>query len=153
MFERFSDRARKVVQLAESAAQRSEATEIAREHVLTGLLDEGSGVGVNLLMNIGVDLRRLREALDQQMGDAHAATAAGGAAAGGVSVGAEATELFQAAAAEARALVHYYVGTEHLMLALLKSPRGACAAAFAAVGATYDGLLDELKLLFGEPGE
>src|SRR5512140_3291124 len=111
MYERFTDRARKVMQLANQEAQRFNHEYIGTEHILLGLIKEGSGVAANVLKNLDVDLRKIRlevEKLVQSGPDM-------------VTTGTEPqTPRAQNAIAysmqEARSFNHDYVGTEHILL-------------------------------------
>src|SRR5262245_19305107 len=115
MYERFTDRARKVMQLANQEAQRFNHEYIGTEHILLGLVKEGSGVAANVLKNLDVDLRRVRlevERIIQSGPDMITARK--------LPQTPRARKAIEYASAEARELKHNYVGTEHVLLGLLR---------------------------------
>src|SRR5579885_1995772 len=120
MYERFTDRARKVMQLANQEAQRFNHEYIGTEHILLGLVKEGSGVAANVLKNLQVDLRNLRLELDKIAG-----TAASAVTPGKLPFTPRAMKALQYSIEEARELHHNYVGTEHLLLGVLREKQGA----------------------------
>ena len=118
MYERFTDRARKVMQLANQEAQRFNHEYIGTEHVLLGLIKEGSGVAANVLKNLDVDLRKIRlevEKLVQSGPDM--------VTMGKLPQTPRAKKVIEYAMEEARNLNHNYVGTEHILLGLLARAR------------------------------
>jgi hypothetical protein len=121
MYERFTDRARKVMQLANQEAQRFNHEYIGTEHILLGLVKEGSGVAANVLKNLDVDLRTIRREVEKivQSGPDMAPR-------GKRPQTPRARKVIERAIEEARNLNHNYVGTEHLLLGLLGD--GDCAA-------------------------
>ena len=114
MYERFTDRARKVMQLANQEAQRFNHEYIGTEHVLLGLVKEGSGVAANVLKNLDVDLRKIRLEVEKivQAGPDMVTM-------GKLPQTPRAKKVIEYAMEEARNLNHNYVGTEHLLLGLL----------------------------------
>ena len=111
MYERFTDRARKVMQLANQEAQRFNHEYIGTEHVLLGLIKEGSGVAANVLKNLDVDLRKIRlevEKLVQSGPDM--------VTMGKLPQTPRAKKVIEYSMEEARHLNHNYVGTEHILL-------------------------------------
>src|ERR1700739_1348641 len=115
MYERFTDRARKVMQLANQEAQRFNHEYIGTEHVLLGLLKEGSGVAATVIRKLDIDLRKIRlevEKLVQRGRDQNAM--------GSLPQTPRAKRAIEYAMLEARELNHGYVGTEHILLGLLR---------------------------------
>src|SRR6185369_15631316 len=111
MYERFTDRARKVMQLANQEAQRFNHEYVGTEHILLGLVKEGSGVAARVLMRLGVDLRGVRlevEAVVQSGPDM--------VTMGKLPRTPRAKRVIEYSIEEARNLDHNYVGTEHLLL-------------------------------------
>src|SRR3989442_2122180 len=144
MFERFTDRARKVMELANQEAQRFNHEYIGTEHILLGLVKEGSGVGANVLKNLDVDLRKVRLEVEKlvksgpdmvTMGKLHQTP--------------RAKKVIEYAIEEARNLDHSYVGTEHLLLGLLREQEGVAAHVLTNLGLTLDGLREEVLNLLG----
>jgi hypothetical protein len=114
MYERFTDRARKVMQLANQEAQRLHHEYIGTEHILLGLMKEGSGVAANVLKNLNVDLRTIRLEVEKILvsGPLFVSTRK-------LPQTPKARKVIDSAIEEARNLGHNYVGTEHLLLGLL----------------------------------
>ena len=144
MFERFTDRARKIMAFAGDEATRLGHDHIGTEHVLVGFLVEGSGVGANVLKNLGVDLKQVRADVDATMVPGKTDFKGKFPHTGMV------TRAIELAYEESAALGHNYVGTEHLLLGLLRLPE--CRAAVVLmkrgveVGAVRAGVV---KLLSG----
>ena len=119
MYERFTDRARKVMQLANQEAQRFNHEYVGTEHVLLGLIKEGSGVAANVLKNLDVDLRKIRNEVEKivQAGPDMVTM-------GKLPQTPRAKKVIEYAIEEARNLNHNYVGTEHLLLGLVARAGG-----------------------------
>ncbi len=150
MFERFSDRARKVMALANQEAQRFNHEYIGTEHILLGLAKEGSGVGATVLKNMGIDIKKLRQELDKliQAGPTMVTQ-------GKLPQTPRAKHAIEYAIEEARSLNHDYVGTEHILLGLLRETEGIAAQVLMHLGLKLeDGRQEVLNLLGGgEPDE
>ena len=146
MFERLTDRAKKVMSLANQEAQRLKSEYIGTEHVLLGLVKEGSGVGANVLRNLGADLRNIRTEVEK------AAKQAGGHAVnmGKLPQTPKAKKVMEYAIEEARNLNHNYIGTEHLLLGLLRERQGKAVQALDALGIKIDQVRDEVLSLLGD---
>src|SRR5439155_14951863 len=122
MYERFTDRARKVMQLANQEAQRFNHEYIGTEHILLGLVKEGSGVAANVLKNLDIDLRKIRLEVEKivQSGPDMVTM-------GKLPQTPRAKKVIEYSIEEARNLNHNYVGTEHLLLGVLREKEGiAC---------------------------
>lgn len=111
MYERFTDRARKVMQLANQEAQRFNHEYIGTEHILLGLIKEGSGVAANLLKGLDIDTRRIRLEVEKIV-----QTGPHPVRLGKLPQTPRAKKVLEYAIEEARNLRHSYVGTEHLLL-------------------------------------
>src|SRR6201995_5567852 len=111
MYERFTDRARKVMQLANQEAQRFNHEHIGTEHILLGLVKEGSGVAANVLKNLDADLRKIRQEVEKIV-----QTSPEVPTHGKLAQTPRAKKVIEYAMEEARSLNHNYVGTEHLLL-------------------------------------
>ncbi len=122
MYERFTDRARKVMQLANQEAQRFNHEYVGTEHVLLGLVKEGSGVAANVLKNLDVDLRKIRLEVEKIV-----QTGPDMVTMGKLPQTPRAKKVIEYAIEEARNLNHNYVGTEHLLLGLLREQEGVAA--------------------------
>ena len=146
MYERFTDRARKVMQLANQEAQRFNHEYIGTEHVLLGLIKEGSGVAANVLKNLDVDLRKIRlevEKLVQSGPDM--------VTMGRLPQTPRAKKVIEYSMEEARNLNHNYVGTEHILLGLLREEEGVAAQVLMNLGLKLEDVREEVLNLLG-PG-
>jgi hypothetical protein len=144
MYERFTDRARKVMQLANQEAQRFNHEHIGTEHILLGLVKEGTGVAANVLKNLGVDLQKVRlEAEKLVRGGPDVATA------GKLPQTLRARNVVEYSMEEAHKLGHSYVGTEHLLLGLLRDDEGASSVILANLGLRADHVRREVMDLLG----
>jgi ATP-dependent Clp protease ATP-binding subunit ClpC len=144
MYERFTDRARKVMQLANQEAQRFNHEYIGTEHVLLGLIKEGSGVAANVLKNLDVDLRKIRlevEKLVQSGPDM--------VTMGKLPQTPRAKKVIEYAMEEARNLGHNYVGTEHILLGLLREQEGVAAQVLMNLGLKLEDVREEVLNLLG----
>src|SRR5207248_5001339 len=111
MYERFTDRARKVMQLANQEAQRFNHEYIGTELILLGLVKEGSGVATNVLTNLDIDLRKIRLEVEKLVQSGSGATMPGK-----LPQTPRAKKVIEYSIEEARNLNHNYVGTEHVLL-------------------------------------
>src|SRR5512145_887163 len=144
MYERFTDRARKVMQLANQEAQRFNHEYIGTEHILLGLIKEGSGVAANVLKNLDVDLRKIRlevEKLVQSGPDM--------VTMGKLPQTPRAKKVIEYSMEEARNLNHNYVGTEHILLGLLREQEGVAAQVLMNLGLKLEDVREEVLSLLG----
>ncbi|MFO0840487.1 MAG: ATP-dependent Clp protease ATP-binding subunit [Phycisphaerae bacterium] len=151
MFERFTDRARKVMALANQEAQRFNHDYIGTEHILLGLVKEGSGVGANVLKNLGVDLRKVRLEVEKLVRSGPEMVTMGR-----LPQTPRAKRVIEYAIEEARQLNHNYVGTEHLLLGLLREQDGVAAQVLMNLGLKLEDVREEVLNLLGagvEPEE
>ncbi len=144
MFERFTDRARKVMALANQEAQRFNHEYIGTEHILLGLVKEGSGVGANVLKNLGVDLRRVRMEVEKLVKAGPEMVTMGK-----LPQTPRAKRVIEYAIEEARNLNHNYVGTEHLLLGLLREQDGVAAQVLMNLGLKLEDVREEVLNLLG----
>src|SRR5271167_2395683 len=144
MFERFTDRARKVMQLANQEAQRFNHEYVGTEHVLLGLIKEGSGVAANVLRNLEVDLRKIRNEVEKivQAGPEMVTM-------GKLPQTPRAKKVIEYAIEEARNLNHNYVGTEHLLLGLLREQEGVAAQVLMNLNLKLEEVREEVLNLLG----
>lgn len=144
MFERFTDRARKVMALANQEALRFNHEYIGTEHILLGLVKEGSGVGANVLKNLDVDLLKVRGEVEKLVRSGPDM----------VTIGKRpqtprAKKVIEYAIEEARNLNHTYVGTEHLLLGLLREQDGVAAQVLMNLGLKLEEVREEVLRLLG----
>ena len=144
MFERFTDRARKVMALANQEAQRFNHEYIGTEHILLGLVKEGSGVGANVLKNLGVDLRKVRLEVEKLVKSGPEMVTMGK-----LPQTPRAKRVIEYAIEEARNLNHNYVGTEHLLLGLLREQDGVAAQVLMNLGLRLEDVREEVLNLLG----
>ena len=144
MFERFTDRARKVMALANQEAQRFNHEYIGTEHILLGLVKEGSGVGANVLKNLGVDLRKVRLEVEKLVKSGPEMVTLGK-----LPQTPRAKRVIEYAIEEARNLNHNYVGTEHLLLGLLREQDGVAAQVLMNLGLRLEDVREEVLNLLG----
>jgi ATP-dependent Clp protease ATP-binding subunit ClpC len=144
MYERFTDRARKVMQLANQEAQRFNHEYVGTEHVLLGLVKEGSGVAANVLKNLDVDLRKIRVEVEKivQAGPDMVTM-------GKLPQTPRAKKVIEYAIEEARNLNHNYVGTEHLLLGLLREQEGVAAQVLMNLNLKLEEVREEVLNLLG----
>src|SRR5213076_2445691 len=146
MYERFTDRARKVMQLANQEAQRFNHEYIGTEHILLGLVKEGSGVAANVLKKLDVDLRKIRLEVEKIV-----QTGPGGdqVVLGKLPHTPRAKKVIEYSVEEARNLNHNYVGTEHLLLGLLREQEGVAAQVLMNLGLKLEEVREEVLNLLG----
>lgn len=145
MYERFTDRARKVMQLANQEAQRFNQEYIATEHVLLGLIIEGSGVAANVLKNLDLDLLKVRAEVERivQPGPDKVMM-------GRLPQTPLAKKVIEFAIEEARNLNHNYVGTEHILLGLLREEKGVAAQVLKNLGLNLQDVREEALMMLGD---
>ena len=144
MFERLTDRARKVMALANQEAQRFNHEYIGTEHILLGLVKEGSGVGANVLKNLGIDLRKVRLEVEKLVKSGPEMVTMGK-----LPQTPRAKNVIEYAIEEARNLNHNYVGTEHLLLGLLREHDGVAAQVLLNLGLKLEEVREEVLNLLG----
>jgi len=148
MFERFTDRARKVMALANQEAQRFNHEYIGTEHILLGLVKEGSGVGANVLKNLEVDLRKVRLEVEKLVKSGPETVTMGK-----LPQTPRAKKVIEYAIEEARNLNHNYVGTEHLLLGLLREQDGVAAQVLMNLNLRLEDVREEVLNLLGASEE
>ncbi|XZE43895.1 ATP-dependent Clp protease ATP-binding subunit [Pirellulaceae bacterium SH467] len=144
MYERFTDRARKVMQLANQEAQRFNHEYIGTEHILLGLVKEGSGVAANVLKNLDVDLRKIRLEVEKLVQSGPEMVTIGK-----LPQTPRAKKVIEYSMEEARNLNHNYVGTEHILLGLLREQEGVAAQVLMNLGMKLDDVREEVLNLLG----
>lgn len=144
MFERFTDRARKVMALANQEAQRFNHEYIGTEHILLGLVKEGSGVAANVLKNMDIDLKKLRLGIEKLVKSGPDMVTMGK-----LPQTPRAKKVIEHAIEEARALNHNYVGTEHILLGLLRETEGIAAQVLMNLGLKLEDVRQEVLNLLG----
>src|SRR2546430_16410838 len=131
-FDKFTERARKVLQLAQEEAQRFNHNYIGTEHILLGLVREGDGVAARVLNNLGVELHKVRSAVEFIIGRGDRAVM------GEIGLTPRAKKVIELAVDEARRLNHHYIGTEHLLLGLVREGEGIAAGLLESLGVNLE---------------
>ncbi len=131
-FDKFSERARKVLTLAQEEAQRFNHNYIGTEHLLLGLVREGEGVAAKVLNNLGVELNKVRNAVEFIIGRGERAVM------GEIGLTPRAKKVIELAVDEARRLGHHYIGTEHLLLGLVREGEGIAAGVLESLGVNLE---------------
>lgn len=144
MYERFTDRARKTMQLANQEAQRLNHGYIGTEHILCGIVREGSGVGATVLSNLGVSLPSIRSELEKCTPRGQSQITFGK-----LPLTPRAKKCLDLAAEEAITNGDNYIGSEHLLLGLLHDDTGVAVAMLTNLGIHRDQILAEVKRMLG----
>jgi ATP-dependent Clp protease ATP-binding subunit ClpC len=144
MYERFTERARKVMQLANQEAQRFNHEYIGTEHMLLGLVKEGNGVAANVLKNLGVDLRKIRLEVEKLVQSGPEMVTIGK-----LPQTPRAKKVIEYSMEEARNLAHSFVGTEHILLGLLREQDGVAAQVLMNLGLKLEEVREEVLNLLG----
>ena len=148
MFERFTDRARRVVVLAQEEARTLDHGYIGTEHLLLGLIREGDGVAARVLVSLGISLEAVREQVGQIIGRGQQPPP------GHIPFTPRAKKVLELALREAQQLGHGYIGTEHLLLGLIREGSGVAAQVLVRLGADLNRTRQQVvQLLHGRQGE
>ena len=144
MFDRFTDRAKKVMNLARQEAQRFNHEYLGTEHILLGLVQEGSGVAANVLKNMGIDLTKIRMEVEKIV-----KTGPSMVTMGQLPFTPRAKKVLELSMEEAGSLGHNYIGTEHLLLGLIKENEGIAAQVLLNLGVKLQDVRDEVLDFLG----
>lgn len=144
MFERFTERARKVMSLARQEAQRFNHEYIGTEHILLGLVQEGSGVAANVLRNMDVELRKIRMEVEKMVKSGSNVIQMGQ-----LPFTPRAKKVLELALEEANNLGHNYIGTEHLLLGLLRENESVAALVLLNLGLKLEDVREEVLEFLG----
>ncbi|MFH1549184.1 MAG: ATP-dependent Clp protease ATP-binding subunit [Planctomycetota bacterium] len=147
MFDRFTDRARKVMSLARQEAQKLNHDYIGTEHILLGLVQEGSGVAATVLRNLDIELKKIRIELEKMVKSGSPTMTVGQ-----LPFTPRAKRVLELSAEEANNLNHNYIGTEHLLLGLLREQDGYAARVLMNLGVKLEDVREEvLEILGADP--
>ena len=141
----FTERVRKVLQMAREEAQRLHHEYVGTEHILLGLIREGEGVAAAVLQNLNVDLDEIQQKIEETVKKGKAAQTTGP----DLPYTSRAKKVLELAMSEARELNHSYVGTEHLLLGLLREEKGIAASVLTDAGVNLDAARAETLRLLG----
>src|SRR5438309_3893706 len=141
-FDRFTERARKVLSLSQEEAQRFQHNYIGTEHLLLGLVREGEGVAAVVLLKLGIELNKVRSTVEFIIGRGDRIVL------GEIGLTPRAKKVIELAVDEARRMNHHYIGTEHLLLGLLREGEGIAAGVLESLGVRLEQVRREtLKVL------
>ena len=143
-FEKFSERARRVLSLAQEEAQRFNHNYIGTEHILLGLVRETEGVAARVLANLGIDLNKVRSAVEFIIGRGEKPVQ------GEIGLTPRAKKVVELAVDEARRMNHTYIGTEHLLIGLLREGEGVAAGVLESLGVTLDKVRSETQRILNQ---
>src|ERR1022692_1001053 len=148
MFERFTDRARRVVVLAQEEARMLKHNYIGTEHNLLGLIHEGEGVAAKALESLGISLEAVRQQVEEIIGQGQQAPS------GHIPFTPRAKKVLQLSREEALNLGHNYIGTEHILLGLIREGGGVAAQVLVKLGADLNRVRQQVtQLLNGYQGK
>ncbi len=145
-FDKFTERARRVLTLAQEEAQRFNHNYIGTEHLLLGLVREGDGVAAKVLSNLGVELGKVRSAVEFIIGRGDRAVL------GEIGLTPRAKKVIELAVDEARRLNHHYIGTEHLLLGLVREGEGIAAGVLESLGVNLERVRAETTRILSQSG-
>ncbi|MFC1935623.1 ATP-dependent Clp protease ATP-binding subunit [Chloroflexota bacterium] len=143
-FEKFSERARRVLSLAQEEAQRFNHNYIGTEHILLGLVREADGVAARVLSNLSVELSKVRSAVEFIIGRGERPSP------GEVGLTPRAKKVIELAVDEARRLNHHYIGTEHLLIGLMREGEGVAAGVLESLGVSLDKVRGETSRILSQ---
>ncbi|MDZ4234525.1 MAG: Clp protease N-terminal domain-containing protein, partial [Dietzia sp.] len=148
MFERFTDRARRVVVLAQEEARMLNHNYIGTEHILLGLIHEGEGVAAKALESLGISLEAVRSQVEEIIGQGQQAPS------GHIPFTPRAKKVLELSLREALQLGHNYIGTEHILLGLIREGEGVAAQVLVKLGADLTRVRQQvIQLLSGYQGK
>jgi len=148
MFERFTDRARRVVVLAQDEARTLHHNYIGTEHILLGLIHEGQGVAAKTLESLGISLEAVRQQVEEIIGQGQ------GPQQGHIPFTPRAKKVLELSLREAQQLDHNYIGTEHILLGLIREGQGVAALVLVKLGADLNRVRQQvIQLLHGHQGQ
>ncbi|HBV98257.1 MAG TPA: ATP-dependent Clp protease ATP-binding subunit ClpC [Desulfotomaculum sp.] len=147
MFSRFTERAQKVLFLAQEEALRLGHPYVGTEHILLGLIREGQGVAARALAGMGIEADRVRSAVEQAVGKGQ------GNPGQEIALTPRGKRTLELSVEEARRMGHSYVGTEHMLLGLIREGEGLAAQALKAMGADLERVRQVVLEMIGEPGQ
>ena len=143
-FDKFTERARRVLTLAQEEAQRFNHNYIGTEHLLLGLVREGEGVASKVLANLGVELNKVRSAVEFIIGRGDRPVT------GEIGLTPRAKKVIELAVDEARRLGHHYIGTEHLLLGLVREGEGIAAGVLESLGVSLEKVRAEVTRILAQ---
>jgi ATP-dependent Clp protease ATP-binding subunit ClpC len=148
MFKRFTERARRVIILAREEAELYRHEYLGTEHILQGVVKDGGGIAVAIIQKSGADLKELKSELEKNL-----PRSSNSLIIGDIPFTSRAKKVLEFAVEEARSLNHNYIGTEHLLLGLLKEKEGVACLVLNSFGMYFDDVKEKIAEMFKEPTE
>ena len=148
MFKRFTERARRVIILAREEAELYRHEYLGTEHILQGVIKDGGGIAVAIVQKSGVDMTQLKKELEKNL-----PRSSNSLIIGDIPFTSRAKKVLEFAVEEARSLNHNYIGTEHLLLGLLKEKEGVACRVLNSFGMFFDDVREKIVDMFKEPTE
>ncbi len=148
MFKRFTERARRVIILAREEAELYRHEYLGTEHILQGVIKDGGGIAVAIIQKTGTDLAELKKEIEKNL-----PRSSGSLIIGDIPFTSRAKKILEFAVEEARSLNHNYIGTEHLLLGLLKEKEGVACRILNGFGIYFDDVKEKIVEMFKEPAE
>ncbi len=148
MFKRFTERARRVIILAREEAELYRHEYLGTEHILQGVIKDGGGIAVAIVQKSGVDFAQLKKELEKNL-----PRSSNSLIIGDIPFTSRAKKVLEFAVEEARSLNHNYIGTEHLLLGLLKEKEGVACRVLNSFGMFFDDVREKIVEMFKEPTE
>ena len=148
MFKRFTERARRVIILAREEAELYRHEYLGTEHILQGIVKDGGGIAVAIVQKSGTDLAQLKRELEKNL-----PRSSNSLIIGDIPFTSRAKKVLEFAVEEARSLNHNYIGTEHLLLGLLKEKEGVACRVLNSFGMYFDDVKEKIVEMFKEPTE
>ena len=146
MFKRFTERARRVIILAREEAELYRHEYLGTEHILQGVIKDGGGIAVAIIHKTGTDLTQLKKELEKNLPRSSSSLIIGD-----IPFTSRAKKILEFAVEEARSLNHNYIGTEHLLLGLLKEKEGVACRILNGFGVYFDDVKEQIVEMFKEP--
>jgi len=146
MFKRFTERARRVIILAREEAELYRHEYLGTEHILQGVIKDGGGIAVAIIHKTGTDLTQLKKELEKNLPRSSSSLIIGD-----IPFTSRAKKILEFAVEEARSLNHNYIGTEHLLLGLLKEKEGVACRILNGFGVYFDDVKEKIVEMFKEP--
>jgi len=146
MFKRFTERARRVIILAREEAELYRHEYLGTEHILQGVIKDGGGIAVAIIHKTGTDLTQLKKELEKNLPRSSSSLIIGD-----IPFTSRAKKILEYAVEEARSLNHNYIGTEHLLLGLLKEKEGVACRILNGFGVYFDDVKEQIVEMFKEP--
>ncbi|MFQ5673535.1 MAG: ATP-dependent Clp protease ATP-binding subunit [Nitrospinales bacterium] len=147
MFKRFTERARRVIILAREEAELYRHEYLGTEHIMQGILKDGGGIAVAIIQKSGIDLGQMKQELEKNL-----PKSSNSLIVGDIPFTSRAKKVLEFAVEEARSMNHNYIGTEHLLLGLLKEKEGVACRVLNSFGMSFDDVKEKILEMLKEPG-